>query len=139
MKGVADGSEGSVIYLLKDINSMLKIDRIKAAQRYALELKLPLAVVATVSQTKLNETSKSFAVIESKLKAYKVPLIVLIGEPGQVLPGFYHHVKPRQVFSDQDEFGEAGELVIHPYDWPGTVIPVAELVEIVKNQDSSCI
>ena len=132
-------NQASILYYLDSFDDQTTL--IAGAQQKALKLDLPFAVVATVEKNDLLVKVPQLTNLETKLTKYKIPLLVLIGKPEAVLPGLYHHVKPRHVFNGNSSFPDETTNLLrpHPQSWPGRVISVAELEELVKEDTATCL
>lgn len=71
---------------------------------------------------------------EKQLRNFNIPLMVLVGDQRANMTALVHHVNPQAVlYEDANTKNVAGSegVCIHPYKWPGTIIPVAELFQQV--------
>jgi hypothetical protein len=110
------------------------------AQAYAIKHKLPLSVAHCI------ETADGEQIIErlNQLKSYEaflaernIPFMVLLGGVDTVLPWFISHTTPEKVYDDESE-QITGILQEHPYEWPGRVMTIAELIEMVMGDSNYC-
>lgn len=111
-----------------------------AAQAYAIEHHLPLAVAHCIETTDGGQILKRLANLEAYetfLAARHIPFMVLLGSVDTVLPWFMSHTTPEKVFDDDSEFVTAN-IQHHPYDWPGRVMTIAELKEMVAGDSNYC-
>lgn len=111
-----------------------------AAQGHATQHKIPLSVAHCIETTdgeqiirKLNQL-KSY---EAFLAQRNIPLMVLLGSVNTVLPWFISHTTPEKVFDDNSEPVDT-TIENHPYDWPGRVMTIAELTEMVQGDSNYC-
>lgn len=125
---------GSVIYLIERLTDY-RPAQLAAAQAEAINRSLPLAVVYCA----VDEIAWDGLVrLETELAKFNLPLMVLIGRPEAVLPGFYSHVQPLKTYRSGGADQGSGYPVIHPVDWPGRVIRVLQLKNIVDKKQISC-
>lgn len=153
---------GKCVLYVSDVNRRINADRtFIAAQTDAIKNTLPLAIVVCVQITgsindlKYAGTLASLEHIEARLAGLNIPLIVLIGDPLERLPGMIHHTQPRAIYFDSilesmvtksiDEITKhvkfsvstlagsktlADKLAPHPVTWPGVVLPIKQLREL---------
>lgn len=130
---------GSVLFVIE--SSDIIEASFAEAQRFAVHEQLPFAVVYCVEETdpveQLRHISR-FHDLESFLKPYAIPLMILIGARDTVLPWMSGHVKPVRVFTEKSTIGMDAKLQIHPIAWPGRVMTVAELEALVSGNDAYC-
>jgi hypothetical protein len=131
----------SVLYV-HPINGKVDFGSLSRAQRFAFKYALPLAVVTVLEVTGRNEQImqlEELQPIEKQLAHFNIPVIVLIGSTQTVLEGFKHHTKPKQLFIPDDVVpATTPQLQIHPYTWPGTVIPVKGIMKLVTSDKITC-
>lgn len=111
-----------------------------AAQAYALEHQLPLAVTHCIETTDGEQIIKRLTELEAYetfLAVRHIPFMVLLGSVDTVLPWFISHTTPEKVFDDTSE-SIAAEVQNHPYNWPGRVMTIAELREMVAGDSNYC-
>lgn len=111
-----------------------------AAQAYALERKLPLAVahcIETQNGEVIIKRLKELADYEAFLAERHIPFMVLLGATDTVLPWFMSHTKPEKVFSDDSE-QLVSDIHDHPHHWPGRVMTTSELSEMVAGDSNYC-
>ena len=95
-----------VIYVLLKEHS-LNDQTLRDAQGYAINHKLPLAVVTclNIDQNDLKTNQKalhSLKSTENQLKQYNIPFMMLLGDSYDRLQGVFYHLKPKAVFFDND-------------------------------------
>lgn len=112
----------SVVVPLSTKNKRLLFDvkELAKAQKTAIDLELPLAVVFCFSKFE-NWSQKDFINlyidllrIESDLAPFNIRLVVMVGSAEEKLPKLYSHIDPKI-----ETFGQSGNVVKHPYDWTG--------------------
>jgi len=129
---------GSVLCVVESPG--VELGPVVAAQNFALEQKLPLAVVYCLEEqnpVRQVELLGGFRELETSLQKYNIPMMVLIGERDKVLPWMGGHVKPVRIFTEADT-PEQGRLQKHPITWPGRVMTIAELQAMVSGDQSYC-
>ena len=130
---------GSVLYVTD--SPVANIAGFAHAQAYALEQKLPFAIVycqSIESPDKQLQRISEFRQLEAFLRQYSIPLMILIGSRDKVLPWMSGHVKPVKIFAGAGA-PAAGTLRKHPFAWPGRVMTVAELQALVSGDQSYCL
>lgn len=129
-----------------------------AAQKRALELRAPLAVVFCAPHTFLTGTSpqlQKVSELESILNTLSIPLMVVVGKASDSLAAVTYHTNPAVVYFDHDPLlpplslsglfmrsaaftsvtiaslkgGQDKTLEPHPYIWPGVIIKIADLLK----------
>lgn len=130
---------GSVLYVTEstDVNGAAFVP----AQAYAIDGQLPFAVVYCMEQEDIDkqlEILNSFRPLETFLRQYSVPFMVLIGQRDKVLPWMSGHVSPKRIFTARDGIGQ-GDLQKHPVDWPGRVMTIAELQAMISGDQTYCL
>ena len=134
---MSDARSGSVLF----VTTTPQVDdsKLAAAQNYAVRHDLPYAVVYCLQETDQNrqlDIMQSYRPLETKLAPYNIPFMILIGSRDKVLPWMEGHVKPVRVFTADDQ-GQ-GSLRAHPVKWPGRVMTIDELQEMIKTSDNFC-
>lgn len=130
---------GSVLYVTE--SPEISEAHIAGAQHFASARDLPFAVVyclEEVNPEKQVDILGGFRIVETHLKRFNIPLIVLIGQRDKVLPWMGGHVKPVRIFTSTDTV-EQGSLQAHPLAWPGRVMTVAELQAMVSGDQTYCL
>jgi hypothetical protein len=130
----------SVVYV-HPVNTLADIPGIARAQSYALNHALPMCVVTNIngSNNQRLDALKSLEDIENMLVKLNIPLIVLIGDQKRVLDGFFHHVKPVKIFTAEPKSNNKNESIkVHPHHWPGTVIPIEGIKELITSDKNIC-
>jgi hypothetical protein len=117
-----------------------------AAQKTALQQKIPLGVVYCYEKSQAFDILADLKKIERELEGIQIPFIVLIGDKYARLKGMVFHTKPYAVYFDVESDielecptnspatdNESGAVQAHPYQWPGKVMPVEELESLIFN------
>lgn len=110
------------------------------AQNYAIQHKLPLSVAHCIETTDGEQIIRHLNQLkpyEAYLAERNIPLMVLLGSVGTVLPWFMSHTTPEKVYDDNSEPAD-DEPQKHPYDWPGRVMTITELIEMVAGDSNYC-
>ncbi len=103
----------SVLYIMSRDRRIKYNYSLATAQQSAIQQKLPLAVVYCLYKVEnrarehLKFILTGLKELESDLKQYNIPLMLLFGEPERVLPGLIHHTQPCQVFVDFNPLNHA--------------------------------
>lgn len=78
-----------------------------AAQKHAIKLRLPLAVIFVCNTNTRNRAYEHYVFmlsglleLEAELKAYNIPFIGLVGDREPTLSAVFHHLKPAVVYTD---------------------------------------
>lgn len=134
-KKYADGK--SVLYVMSVNLHVSDSHTLLDAQKHALVKKLPITVVFCLDPATGINTSiyykplfTKLQKVESYLANLNIPLMIIIGNPKEKLDAVIHHTKPDKVYygnSSLSGLNSLKQLVIHPYDWPGTVQDVATI------------
>lgn len=104
----APNSKGEcVLYVMRRDKRVRDNFALLAAQKRALELKLPLAVIFCVHPQDRYHSYEYYTfmldglkMVESELKKCHIPLMALIGPPLERLKGAINHLQPTEVFID---------------------------------------
>jgi hypothetical protein len=133
-----DARSGSVLFVTA--TPAVDESKLATAQNYAIQHKLPYAVVYCLEEADPMhqlEIMQAYRPLETKLAPFNIPFMILIGAQDRVLPWMSGHVKPVRVFTADDQ-GQ-GELQAHPIKWPGRVMTIDELQEMIKTSDNYCL
>lgn len=135
---VSASSRGCVLYILQK-NDVTLPGKLALAQAYASKRSLPLAAVGSIVGTPsaLINALQRLGSLEKSLGALRIPLIVLIGESHEVINNFSRHVRPARTFTDRSS-GKMESLTSHPIPWPGKVLSITELIQLVKTGQVGC-
>jgi hypothetical protein len=130
--------ERSIVYVLDSYTFDIHERGVLAAQRYALEAELPLAVAAIVPGSDIaHPPLRELKDIEEQLQNSNIPLLTLIGDRLQALRGISYHLAPRIVPQDTAESKEV--LRPHPYPWPNQVLSTHNLFKYASEHPEMCI
>lgn len=133
-------AQGSVLYVIGQPH--LNRDVLAAAQQFAIDQTLPLAVVYCLEQPEPEQQLmrlEKFETVESELRPYDIPFMTLLGARAKVLPWMGGHVKPVRIFTDDDVGEQNGKVQQHPIAWPGRVMDIAELMALIQSDSSYCL
>jgi deoxyribodipyrimidine photolyase len=133
-----------VLYVMSRDKRVFDNPVLIAAQKTALQQKIPLGVVYCYEKSQTIDNLAGLKNIERQLENFQVPFIVLIGDKRARLKGMVFHTKPYAVYFDtesdveldcltnlQATGNDSGSMQFHPYRWPGKVIPVEELASLI--------
>lgn len=127
----------SVIYVISANEAIAGNSSLARAQSTAIKQGLPLAVVYC-AYTETADRLSSLIPLEAELAEFNLPLLVMIGREGAVLPAIKHHLKPVAIFKHDSTIKTGERLGVHPYTWPGTVISVAQLRSLLASNKRIC-
>ncbi len=105
-----DGKGESVLYIMSRDQRVADNFGLLRAQQYALEHRLPLAVVfclrAVTGRAKEHYEWMLTGLkgIEKTLNAHNLPFMLLVGNPTEKFAALVHHVRPAAIFFDQHPY-----------------------------------
>jgi deoxyribodipyrimidine photo-lyase len=116
---------------------------LKAAQEFALEKRLPLAVIFSFHTV---STSRAFEHYEFMLKGLRevsehlaeknIPFIGLVGDSSETLPMSFKHFNPAMVFFDMSPLNGPKKLVSTlSKEWPVTIVDTHNVVPVWEASD----
>lgn len=102
-----DEAGESVLYILSRDQRIADNHALIAAQKHAMQLGLPLAVVFVCNTVAADRALEHYQFmltglleLEAELALHNIPLIGLVGDKAQTLGAVFHHLKPAVVYAD---------------------------------------
>jgi hypothetical protein len=128
----------SIIYVLTEGEGVLGNGRLVTAQQEALKHHLPFAVIWTAAPQISQVSLTAMQLIEKELGGLNIPLLTIIGNPGDTLPGLIFHTQALVWDGPAQPPSEDAKLSKHPHKWPGVVLNVGQLYDESGRAVVSC-
>ena len=136
VRETSTASCGSVLYVMSRDQRLIDNAALVAAQREARKHKLPLAVVFVLSRKGVRSREQyqfmlnGLQGVERDLHDLNIPLLILLGNPPQVLSACFEHVRPKAVFFDFSPLKSQKNLLQHL-----TVLDNAPSIKVVDTHN----
>lgn len=134
---------GSVVYRMAHEERVPLQTVLEAAMHHAASARLPLAVVygLDLSEDPLYDIGilDELILAEQELAIHGIPLMVLVGDIEARFGWFCEYTRPVRIWTREDvDTVTEPSTPVPVLAWPGTVIPVSDIQDLVRSGTFSC-